>query len=214
VRLSLTRWTELGRARDGDREAWERLAAKYRPPVVAFLVSMGLRDAAQDLAQEVFVELMERGILGRADRGQGRFRNLLFGVTRNVGLRHLAQAGKLGRGGPAVQPLPEGQLPAVTPEQEALFEREWTLNLLDLALARLEREHPHYHRAIAGFFLEGASQAALAQAAGKTAGDIRNYVYRGKKKLLGYLREEAWETCADPADYEQEIARLRETLGG
>ena len=214
MRLSLTRWTQVGRAHEGDREAWERLAQKYHPPVVAFLSSMGLRDEAQDLAQEVFVELMQRGVLGRADPSRGRFRNLLFGVARNVGLRYLQRRGKVGRDGPPLQHVPEDALPSATPEQEALFEREWTLNLLDLALARLEREHPHYHRAIAGFFLEGQSQAVLAAALGKSPADVRNYVYRGKRKLLGYLREEAWETCVDASDYEQEIARLRATLGG
>jgi RNA polymerase sigma factor (sigma-70 family) len=182
--------------------------------VVAFLTSRGLGTDAEDLAQQVFVELLERGILNRVDRERGRFRNLLFGVARNVAMRHLAKRGKAWRGGPGVQTLGEAPVPAPTPEERSLFEKEWTLNLLDLALARLAREHPHYHRAIQGFFLAGHSQQVIAEAEGKRPADVRNYVFRGKRKLMAYLREEAWATCSGADEYEDEIVRLRDALRG
>jgi RNA polymerase sigma-70 factor (ECF subfamily) len=212
VSLSFTRWTEIGRAQEGDREAWERLSQKYRPPVAAFFASRGLAAEADDLAQEVFVELLQRRILGRAERDKGRFRNLLFGVARNVGMRHLAKRGKAWRGGPAVQALGEAQVPAPSPEEASLFAREWTLNLLDLALARLKRDYPHYHRAVHGYFLGGRSQGSIAAEEGRKAADVANHVARGKQKLLSFLREEAWATCRDGAEFEEEMALLREAL--
>jgi DNA-directed RNA polymerase specialized sigma24 family protein len=129
-------------------------------------------------------------------------------------MRHLAKRGKAWRGGPGVQSLGEAPLPAPSAEEQSLFEREWTLNLLDLALARLAREHPHYHRAIQGYFIAGHSQGAIAEAEGKRPADVRNYVARGKKKLLAYLREEAWATCSGADEYEGEITRLRDALRG
>ena len=81
--LSKTRWTWVDYARAGDQAALRALFEKYRPAVVAWLARRVSAADAEDLGQEVFLQLFETA-LARADPGKGRFRNLVFAVTRNV----------------------------------------------------------------------------------------------------------------------------------
>src|SRR5207237_568803 len=65
-------------------------------------------------------------------------------------------------------------------ETDEHFDREWVGHLVEVALARLAREHPDYHKALQGAVLEGASCADLAKSLGRTEGDIHNWLHRGK----------------------------------
>jgi DNA-directed RNA polymerase specialized sigma24 family protein len=57
-----------------------RSSIVYSYPVYAFVRRRGYgRQDAQDLTQDFFVHLLEKGTLGRADSQRGRFRNFLFG---------------------------------------------------------------------------------------------------------------------------------------
>ena len=78
-------------------------------------------------------------------------------------MRHLARK----RGGGAVRPL--GDLEVAGPEPDDAFDQEWLLRLLELALERLAREHPGYHRVIHLFHLEGRSYEDVAGATGCSA---------------------------------------------
>ena len=57
---------------------------------------------------------------------------------------------------------------------------------------RLEREHATYHAALRLYLLEEKSPAEVAEALGKTKANVKNYVHRGRKKLIDYLREEVY----------------------
>ena len=60
------------------RVALEELYRLYCYPVYAFIRRRGHgRHDAQDLTQDFFVHLLEKGALGRADPQRGRFRNFL-----------------------------------------------------------------------------------------------------------------------------------------
>jgi len=86
-------------------------------------------------------------------------------------------------------------------------------HLLQLGLARLAREHPRYHEALRRFHLERQPQADVARALGKTVGDVKNSVARGRKKLGAYLREEVASYCSAQPEYAEELAHLRSFLG-
>ena len=212
MRVSVTRWTDIGAACAGDEETWARLLAKYRGPVQAFVRAQGLAAQAEDLAQEVFLVLFQEGVLKRADPEQGRFRSLLQAVTRNVVRRHLAH-GKAQKRGGGVAHLPLEAGDGVAAEQ-ASFDREWTLNLLELALARLAEEHPRYHAAVEAFFLQGLPQKEVARTLEETPKDVRNLVFRGKRKLLEFMRAEVWSYSSSLGEYTDELASLKTLLGG
>ena len=212
MRVSLTHWTDIGRARDGDQETWARLVAKYRPVVISFIGQHGLPGEAEDLAQEVFLTLHQRGLLEDASPTKGHYRSLLFALSHNLLRRHLEKrSAKKRGGGVAPAALQPGDQPSA--RQEEAFDRHWTLNLLEIALRRLESEQPRYHAAVSAYFFEGQSQAALAQALGLSPAGARTLVFRAKRRLLDLLREEAWHYCSSASEYADELRRLERSLG-
>jgi hypothetical protein len=63
------------------RAALEELYRLYCYPIYAFIRRRGHgRQDAQDLTQDFFVHLLEKGTLGRADSQRGRFRSFLLGA--------------------------------------------------------------------------------------------------------------------------------------
>ena len=63
-----TVWTTIRRAGEDDREALERFASAYRPPVLRFLQRRGFSSTdAEDLCQEVFLRLIRGRVLSRAE---------------------------------------------------------------------------------------------------------------------------------------------------
>jgi RNA polymerase sigma-70 factor (ECF subfamily) len=57
------------RALAGDRDAWDQLVRAHNPRLVAFLIRRGARpQVARELAQDVWIRLMERQREGKLDR--------------------------------------------------------------------------------------------------------------------------------------------------
>ena len=85
VEMPSTMWTLLSRAREGNAGELDSLLRQYRPPVLAFVRTL-VRDPeeAEDVTQEVFVTVLQDGILAKADRLKGKFRSLLLAVARHV----------------------------------------------------------------------------------------------------------------------------------
>ena len=75
----------------GGRAALEALYRIYCYPIYAFIRRRGYgRQDAQDLTQDFFLHLLEKGTLGRADRHRGRFRSFLLGALDHF-LAHAAE---------------------------------------------------------------------------------------------------------------------------
>ena len=82
------------------RVALEELYRLYCYPVYAFIRRRGHgRQDAQDLTQDFFVHLLEKGTLGRADPRRGRFRNFLLGALDYFLADANKRAGAVKRGG-------------------------------------------------------------------------------------------------------------------
>jgi RNA polymerase sigma-70 factor (ECF subfamily) len=213
VAFPATRWTVVGAARDGDEEAVREFLERYRRPVVRFLAQRGAGDEADDLAQEVFLRLFADGVLAKADPDRGRFRSLVLAVARNVLGHHLRRRQALKRGEGKVVSLGEHD-PAQAQEEDPAFDREWLLRLLQLALARLEQAHPNYHEAIRRFLLEGQDQPSVAQAMGCATRDVKNYVYRGRRKLAAFVRDEVRNYTTSAREFEEELEALARLFPG
>lgn len=201
-----TLWTVIRGAGRGDEAALREFVLKYRPPVAAYLARRGFPNDAEDLAQEVFLRLVQDRVLAKADPSRGRFRSLLLSVTRHVVGHHVERerAGK--RGGGRVGPI-EG-VDVASPEPDESFDREWVAHLVEVALARLAREHPDYHEALRLSLLEGKPWSQIASSLGKTEGDVGNRVHRGRKKLAEYLRDEVRTYSLSRDDYAEELRHL------
>src|SRR5262249_26019581 len=80
----VTHWTDIVAARrEGSAsaaEALNRLCTNYWYPLYAYIRRKGHSDAdAEDIAQGFFFHLLERNLLGAADRTKGKFRSFLLG---------------------------------------------------------------------------------------------------------------------------------------
>jgi RNA polymerase sigma-70 factor (ECF subfamily) len=196
-----TLWTLIRGADRGDEAALRDFALKYRAPVVAYVAARGLAADAEDLAQEVFLRIFQDRVLSKADPARGRFRSLILSVTRHVIGHHVER--QLARKRQAVQ----GPEPATGGDDEG-FDREWVGHLIEVALARLAREHPPYHEALRLFLLEGRPVAEIARATGRAEQDVHNHLHRGRKKLADYLREQVRDYSSSREDFDEEIRSL------
>ena len=113
---SQTRWSLISAARGGNKVAEREFVEKYREPVIATIrrCSPLLNADTEDLVQEVFLRLFSREVLQRADPDKGRFRHLLLAVTKNVVASHIKQRCAKKRGGGAVYPLGDTDVPAAS----------------------------------------------------------------------------------------------------
>jgi RNA polymerase sigma-70 factor (ECF subfamily) len=108
----------------------------------------GAADQAEDLTQEFFARLLEKGFLESVDKAKGRFRAFLLVCCKHflANARDHARAQKRG-GGRVVLSLDFASAaqryrlePADTLTPERLFDRRWALTLLDCVLEQLGNE--------------------------------------------------------------------------
>lgn len=210
--LPHTRWTVIDAARGGDEQAYEVLVTRYRQPVIRYLAGRGLAADAEDLAQEVFLNMFKDGVIAGADPDKGRFRNLLLAVARNVANMHMRKRYALKRGGGEQPRALDGLEVASAPAEQAAFDREWLANLLELSLQRLAKDYPSYYDALSRLMLEGQDYAAISAALGVGKGDVKNLVHRGRRKLATYMREEIRSYTCSRGDYDTELELLGKML--
>lgn len=193
------------------RQALAELCVVYWYPVYAFIRRTGHdADAAQDLTQGFFTQLLERGGLSKADQSMGRFRSYLLGACRHYLANEHDRANAAKRGGGQRHlslDFPEAERryrvePAdqCTPDQ--LFERRWALTLLERTLTELRGEYvaagnaPLFDRLKDSLTGDGASHATIAGDLGMTEGAVKVAAHRLRKRYRERLRE----IVADTAD--------------
>jgi RNA polymerase sigma-70 factor (ECF subfamily) len=217
-------------ARDVADDALSALCQTYWYPLYAYtLRRVGDVDEAQDLTQSFFAHLLERRVLAVADPQRGKFRAFLLTAMKNFLANEWDKARAKKRGGTTIRlsldfdsaqsrytPEPSHD---VTPER--LFERQWTLTLLDRVLDRLQTElaakNKECHFEVLRDYLTGDPQSPdYVDAAGElgiTPAAAKQAAYRMRKQYRRLLRAEVAETVADPTDVDDEIRSLFESLG-
>ena len=218
---------------EGDQAAaaLEQLCRTYWYPLYAYIRRRGYpTDQAEDLIQGFFAHFLAHDHVANADRRRGRLRSHLLGALNH----YLADAHdrqhrvKRGSGRPAFSlDVAAGeagyqQEPIDDFSPDRLYERRWTITLLNQVLTRLEAE---YHggnnatlfTAIKGFLAGSdgnASYAALAAELGRTEGALRVAVHRVRRRYGELLREEIADVVADPAEIDEELRHLTAVLSG
>jgi hypothetical protein len=178
-----TIWTTIRQAGGSDTEALQEFARSYRIPVLEFIRRRGFGASdAEDICQDVFVRVLDGGVLAKADRDRGRFRSLLLAVTTRVIQDRLRK-----RRMPVVDDLEPA---ASDPE----FDRAWALHLTERAIERLQAQKSPYYDVLAGH-LCGEKQD-------------RQKLWIARRKLAALVRHEVALTCAGREDYEDELAYL------
>ncbi len=129
------------------REALETLCQTYWPPVYSYIRRRGYdREAALDLTQGFFTQLLEKKYLKIADPERGRFRSFLLTSVKHylASDRQRERAKKRGGEKSLLQlEFSDGKLrfePAHKETPETVFERRWAASLLEESLNQLRNE--------------------------------------------------------------------------
>jgi RNA polymerase sigma factor (sigma-70 family) len=228
--IPTTRWSLVLRAADLDpavaRRAVAALCEMYWYPVYVFYRRQRCSpDAARELVQDLFLDLIEGNDFARADRSLGRFRNYLLGAASH----RLANAKRGGRRA-ANRELPltvdetngDRRLmaePATdrTPEDE--FLAAWAREVVSRALEALAREYatrgdlPFFQRLV-GYLAPDRSDPGyteLAAAFGKKVGAVKMAVKRLRERFAVQLRNQVAAYTEDK-DVESELRFLLAAL--
>jgi RNA polymerase sigma-70 factor (ECF subfamily) len=236
MRFATTQWSLVLAAagRRGSAEAEEalaRLCALYWYPVFAFVRRQGhLADEAQDLTQGFFTRLIEKGDLGDADRGRGRFRSFLLTACQHYLSNERDRARAARRGGgllpvsidvAAAESRYERAL-AHEETPERLYERQWCLTLLAGVLDDMREGYEATGRdrvfdRLKGFLTgdEGAgTHADAARDLGMTPAAVKVAVHRLRRRYREALHERVADTVETDEQVDEEIRHLLATLAG
>lgn len=179
----ITTTTILDGLRDFSNEsAWERLAARFRRPIISFARQMGLTaDLAEDVAQETLLAFAQAYRRGAYDREQGRLSRWMFGIAFRQALaaRRTAQRREVDAGSTHLNEAE--QLVA-----SHTWDREWEQALLEQCLqqARCEFESQTW-RAFEATVRDGVPVDEAAAQLGVTP----KSVYNARHRILKRIRE-------------------------
>lgn len=231
-RFQKTRWTLVVRSMgDGPRAeaALAQLCEIYWGPAYAFVRRSGVpADKSLDLTQAFFVKILEKGYFRDARPDRGRFRSYLLGCLRHFlsnerdaeralrrggGHRHIRLDAEAGERLYQLEPADE-----MTPER--IFERRWTMAVLDEAMARVARRYAESGRGALFAHLKGTitgdedlSYRELASTLETTEGALRVAVHRLRKDYGAALRTTIAETVDRPEEVDDEVRYLLEVVG-
>lgn len=135
-----TQWTQICDSKQC-QAALHQVLERYWKPLYFYLRRKGFNnDRAKDLTQGFFAQvLIGRGLVDKADRERGKFRNLLLVALENyVKSVHRPKKHQLIAG---AIPIVDIDIPSRAPEDPTqAFMYAWAANLIDVSLADLREE--------------------------------------------------------------------------
>lgn len=227
-----TRWSLIQDAGEGDRvrsrAALDELCRLYWKPVYAYIRSnraLG-NEAAKDLTQEFFVELLEGGLLARYAPGKGSFRRYLKGALQLfLRERHREQQALKRGGGRSVLSLDDADLRLVDglveragPSPEEAFDRQWANSLIEQSVQALRDEltaarRPVWFEVFDRYEIHrpagpGPTYADLARDIGVKETDVTNWLNHCRRRLREILRGRVQDYVAFEGEVSVEMAEL------
>jgi RNA polymerase sigma factor (sigma-70 family) len=220
-----TRWSLVVAAAAGAEPSLETLCRHYWQPVYVVARQAGHDvETANDLTQGFFARLLGKGWLGDADHEKGRFRTFLVTALKRYMINEWHREHTAKRGG-HLQRVPmdtelaerlEAREDAATLSPDRLFDRQWALALLDQSVKRLREEWQGEQFELLKTCLTSdrgeTDYAALAQQLGCSEGAARVSVHRLRKRYREVIRDEISQTVVNPADVDDELRALMQSL--
>lgn len=227
--FSTTHWSVVLRARSADdvesRDALAVLCQAYWSPVFLYIKQRGHdAEAARDLTQGFFAALLEKKGIAEARKERGRFRTFLLTAVKNfLANEHDFQSAQKRGGGQAPISIDADEWestlaiaePATHLTPEVLYERRWTVTLLDGALRELEKDAERSggvdkFRKLSVYLGkdERPPYRALALDLDITETGVRVALHRLRQRYGAKVREQVAQTLDDPAKTEDELRYL------
>ncbi len=228
-RFPTTDWCLVVAAGDPDaprsKESLAALCGAYWYPIYAYIRHRGYApESAQDLTQDFFTRVLEKGLFAEADPDRGRFRSFLRTVCGHylANRRDRERAHKRG-GGRAPLSIDSADAESryirepvheLTPER--IFDRSWALTLLARVYEQLHREYEDAGRgtvidelrAVLTEDPKAAPYSKIAARLGISVGAVRVAVHRLRRRYGILLRREIAATVHDPSEVDDEIRAL------
>ena len=185
---ALTDGDLLARARNGHPEAFAVLVDRYKNPLVGYLISLVRdRERAEDLAQESFLRLYEKG---SNYREQGLLQAYLFRIATNLLRSEERRKARWNRIRTLfVSSNGHGPEPAEAPTQEKRLLRSEESRRLRRAIAELPL---HYRAPLVLHEIDGWRYREIGEALGCREGTVKSRIHRGRQILRQEL-EDQWE---------------------
>lgn len=226
-----TDWSMVRQLDGSDAElAMAKLCEQYWQPLYAY-VRTKVRDVhkAQDLTQGFFAHVVAKDSLRRAAPERGRFRSFVLASLKNFIANDYAAQNTQRRGGDfrhvpldfddGDQHFSRAAVDSVSPDR--VFERAWTLTLLDRVSERLRSEHEAVGelerfealKQTLAPTVRGSTYDKIAEALEVTPAGARQAASRLRKRYRELLRLEVGRTLEDNNDIEDEIRKMFASLG-
>ncbi|QEH39248.1 ECF RNA polymerase sigma factor RpoE (plasmid) [Aquisphaera giovannonii] len=166
----------------GDRQALERLYDRYAPIVHSVgLRILGIRADADDVVQEVFLQVWRRAETYRPDRGSPECWILTIARNRALAKMRAANTMKKGLETLRLRPRPTGVESASGP-----VVRAESATAVRTALAGLPDEQ---RRALELAYFEGLTQSEIAARLGEPLGTVKTRIRLGMERLRRLVGE-------------------------
>ena len=228
-----TRWSAIEAARSSDpderRRALDRIVSVYWKPVYKYVRARHRRSAedAQDLTQEFFASLIDRGTLDAYDPRRARLRTFLKSCVDALAANADRDARRLKRGGGNAPlslefELAEGELARTglpAPEHaDDYFEKEWIRSLFAAAIDQMRSGLAAKGKEVvfslfARYDLDDAepgrpTYAELAREFGLTTTDVTNHLASARRDFRRITLELLRETTASEDEFRREARSL------
>ena len=230
-----TRWSAILAARSADPverdRALDALLAAYWKPVYKYVRVRWSKSAedAQDLTQDFFIRLVEKKLLDGYDPARARLRTFIRTCVDHL-VANQARADQRQKRGAGAQHLSldfasaEGELkrldPAVPPEMDQFFEREWARSVFAAGIERLRahlsaQNKPVHFRIFERYDLleaDGAEKRPtyqqLAAELGLSSTDVTNYLAFARREFRRIVLDFLRETAASDQEFRREARAL------
>lgn len=226
TRFHTTRWSLIAQAAALDasaRPALETLCRDYRPPVLAYFRSNGISQPdAEDMTQDFFSGLIERGWHARASPERGRFRALILTALRHFLIDAQASRRARKRGGDAPHVEFDDEIASETADSpERSFTRAWIGIVIERARLRLRDDFeragkPDHFRALWSC-IDGSAESAeitdIATALGLRRNTVAVQLHRMRMRFRQLIKDELLATVSSREYLDREMEELREVLG-
>jgi RNA polymerase sigma factor (sigma-70 family) len=231
--FATTHWGAVVAAGQSDEKqaaaALEELCRTYWYPLYTFVRRQGKSpEDAEDLTQNFFARLLEKGYLAKADPSRGRFRTFLLGSLNNFLINDWKREGRIKRGRNVTFVSFDGKEAEEIYGEERfgetdptnLFDRQWAETLIARVLSILRDEYAAVDKAELFTALKtcvwGETKSVSYSEIGKrlnlAEGAVKVAAHRLRKRFRTLLRTEIGHTVARPEDIDEELRLLIEVL--
>ena len=232
--FATTHWSVIVRAgatpTPDSAVALDRLCRQYWQPLYYFVRRRGHNEHdAQDLTQGFFARLLEKDLLGAADRKRGRFRTFLLAALENYLTNEWDRANRQKRGGDRqilsldhTESAEEGYqlLPPDKATPDQIYEQRWAQAVLEAVLHRLREEFDGRDGSakfdmLKEFLFSDRGEVSYAEAAarvGLSESATKSAIYRFRQRYGQLFAEEIAQTVERREDVDDEIRHLLSVL--